>query len=230
MIPLAAAALASPIQVVVGDWAARDVAETQPVKLAAFEGLAQTEKGAPVHVLGWYDGRQVEYGIEIPRLLSLLAFHDPNATVQGLDSVPADDRPPVNVVRFAFQTMVGIGSCLALLGVVYVGDVVPAPAGCRPAVALVLPGRGGRGPAVGRRADRRLDHDRGRPPALDRLRRDAHVGRRSPARAGSRSATRRSRSSTPGSRWRVGVAAAPPRARAARAAGAGRRRGAMSAG
>jgi cytochrome bd ubiquinol oxidase subunit I len=119
VIPLAAAALASPIQVVVGDWAARDVAQTQPVKLAALEGLAQTQKGAPEHLLGWYDGRQVEYGIRIPKLLSLLAFHNPNATVKGLDSVPANDRPPVNVVRFAFQTMVGIGSFLALLGVVY---------------------------------------------------------------------------------------------------------------
>ena len=39
--------------------------------------------------------------------------------MQGLDAVPADDRPPVNVVRFAFQTMVGIGTLLALLGVVY---------------------------------------------------------------------------------------------------------------
>jgi cytochrome d ubiquinol oxidase subunit I len=40
--------------------------------------------------------------------------------VQGLDAVPADQRPPVNVVRVAFQTMVGIGTMLALLGVIYV--------------------------------------------------------------------------------------------------------------
>ena len=58
-IPLAAAALAAPLQVVVGDWAARDVARYQPAKLAAFEGLGQTTKGAPVHLLGWYtDGRR----------------------------------------------------------------------------------------------------------------------------------------------------------------------------
>jgi cytochrome bd ubiquinol oxidase subunit I len=120
VVPLTVAALASPAQVVVGDWAARDVAENQPVKLAALEGLGATEKGAPEHILGWYDGRQVRYGFKIPRLLSLLAFHDPNATVQGLDTVPPDQRPPVNVVRFAFQTMVGIGSLLALLGVSYV--------------------------------------------------------------------------------------------------------------
>ena len=120
IIPLTIAALASPIQVVVGDWAAREVAEAQPVKLAALEGLAKTEKGAPTHLLGWYDGDGVEYGIKIPKLLSLLAHHDPNAKVQGLDSVPADERPPVNVVRFAFQAMVGIGSALALLGAGFV--------------------------------------------------------------------------------------------------------------
>jgi cytochrome d ubiquinol oxidase subunit I len=119
VIPLAVAALASPVQVVVGDWVARDVAETQPVKLAALEGVAHTEKGAPEHVLGWYDGNGVRYGVPIPRLLSLLAYHDPNATVRGLDTVPAKDRPPVNAVRFSFQTMVGIGSFLALLGVAY---------------------------------------------------------------------------------------------------------------
>jgi cytochrome d ubiquinol oxidase subunit I len=54
----------------------------------------------------------------MPRLLSLLAFHDPDARVAGLDSVPADQRPPVNVVRIAFQTMVGIGTLLALLGAI----------------------------------------------------------------------------------------------------------------
>jgi cytochrome d ubiquinol oxidase subunit I len=120
-IPLTVAALASPVQVLVGDWAARDVATTQPTKLAAFEGLSQTTSGAGEHIGGWYtaDG-QIKGGIEIPHLLSLLSFHSWNATVQGLDAVPANDRPPVNVVRIAFQTMVGIGTLLALLGVLYV--------------------------------------------------------------------------------------------------------------
>jgi cytochrome d ubiquinol oxidase subunit I len=120
IVPLTVAALASPVQIIVGDWAARDVARSQPIKLAALEGLPTTERGAPAHLLGWYDGRRVEYGIAIPKLLSLLAFHDPNAEVRGLDEVPASDRPPVNVVRFAFQTMVAIGTALALLGVVFV--------------------------------------------------------------------------------------------------------------
>jgi cytochrome d ubiquinol oxidase subunit I len=120
VVPLTAAALASPVQILVGDWAARDVAKTQPTKLAAFEGLANTERGAPIHVLGWYDGHGVRYGIEFPKLLSFLSYHDWNAEVKGLNSVPADDRPPVNVERFAFQTMVGIGTALALLAVVYI--------------------------------------------------------------------------------------------------------------
>jgi cytochrome bd ubiquinol oxidase subunit I len=118
-IALSAAAIAAVVQPIIGDWAAREVAQKQPVKLAAMEGLAQTTSGAPEHVLGWYDGRTVVYGIRIPRLLSLLAFHDPNATVQGLDTVPPAQRPPVNVVRLAFQTMVGIGTLLAFLGVVF---------------------------------------------------------------------------------------------------------------
>jgi len=119
VVPLTVAAFAAPVQIVVGDWAARDVAREQPAKLAAFEGLQETEEGAPVHLLGWYDGQEVRYGIELPRLLSLLAFHDPNARVEGLEDVPADERPPVNVVRVAFQTMVGIGLGLAAISLVY---------------------------------------------------------------------------------------------------------------
>ncbi len=118
-IALSAAAIASLLQPVIGDWAAREVAKHQPVKLAAMEGLARTTTAAPEHLLGWYDGETVVYGIAIPRLLSVLAFHDPNATVQGLEIVPPADRPPVNIVRFAFQTMVGIGTLLALLGLVF---------------------------------------------------------------------------------------------------------------
>jgi cytochrome d ubiquinol oxidase subunit I len=119
MIPLTAAALAAPAQIVVGDWAAREVGENQPVKLAALEGLGETEKGAPIHVLGWYSDGEVKYGIELPKMLSILTYHDPNAEVQGLDTVPEDEQPPVNVVRIAFQTMVGIGTALALVAVVY---------------------------------------------------------------------------------------------------------------
>jgi cytochrome d ubiquinol oxidase subunit I len=119
-IPLTIAALAAPAQLLVGDWAAREVAEHQPVKLAAFEGLQDTTSGAPETLLGWYDKDtgEIKGGIEIPKLLSFLSYHDPDATVRGLTSVPPEDRPgPVNVVRFAFQGMVGIGTGLAALGV-----------------------------------------------------------------------------------------------------------------
>jgi cytochrome bd ubiquinol oxidase subunit I len=105
-ISLTAAAIAAPVQLIVGDWAARTVAQEQPIKLASFENLEQTTKGAPFSIPG---------GPEVPNLLSLLAFHDPDATVTGLDSVPPDDRPPVGIVRASFLTMVGIGTLLAAL-------------------------------------------------------------------------------------------------------------------
>ena len=70
VIPFTIAALAAPAQVVVGDWAARTVAEAQPTKLAALEGLGTTTEGAPIHLLGWYRDGEVVGGIEIPRLLS----------------------------------------------------------------------------------------------------------------------------------------------------------------
>jgi cytochrome d ubiquinol oxidase subunit I len=118
-IPLTVAALASPVQVLVGDWAGRVVAKSQPTKLAALEGLPRTMDGAPLHILGWYTDDEIKLGIKIPKLLSLLAFHDPNHRVQGLDAVRPENRPPINIVRIAFQTMVGIGTLLALLGVVF---------------------------------------------------------------------------------------------------------------
>jgi cytochrome d ubiquinol oxidase subunit I len=116
VVPLAVLSLAAPAQIVVGDWAARTVAENQPTKLAAMEGLHETTKGAGLTVGGIYLDGQVHGGVTIPRLLSVLSFHDPNATVQGLDEVPAEDRPPVGWVRNSFQVMVGIGTLLGLLG------------------------------------------------------------------------------------------------------------------
>ena len=97
VVSLAFASLAAPVQVVVGDWAGRDVAKSQPVKLAALEGLQRTERGAPFTLGGVYDADsgEVRYGVHVPKLLSLLARHDPNAQVIGLESVKPADRPPV---------------------------------------------------------------------------------------------------------------------------------------
>ncbi len=97
-------------QVVVGDWAARFLAERQPVKLAAIEGLEETQRGAPLTIGGV---------VEIPKGLSVLAHHDPDAEVIGLDSVPPEDRPPVLPVRIAFQVMVAIGTGFVALTLWY---------------------------------------------------------------------------------------------------------------
>jgi cytochrome d ubiquinol oxidase subunit I len=123
IVALSFAAFASGAQGLAGDWAGRRVTVSQPVKLASFEGLPRTETGAPFTIGGWYDAsrNEVRYGIEIPKVLSILATHDPNGRVVGLDSVPPADRPPVNVVRYAFQTMAGIGTLLALLALWFVG-------------------------------------------------------------------------------------------------------------
>jgi cytochrome d ubiquinol oxidase subunit I len=114
LVPFVVASAVVPLQIVAGDWAARHVAVHQPVKLAAMEGLLHTQRGAPLDIGGIYLDGRVRFGIEIPDALSFLAFHHTNAVVTGLESVPAADRPPVNVVRIAFQVMVAIG--LAMLG------------------------------------------------------------------------------------------------------------------
>ena len=113
---LTVAMIAVPVQLVVGDWAARHVASKQPTKLAAIEGVTHTEKDAPLHIGGIYVDGEVKGALRIPDLLSLLAYDDPHATVQGLDAVPVADRPPVNVVRTSFQLMVAIGFALLGLG------------------------------------------------------------------------------------------------------------------
>jgi cytochrome d ubiquinol oxidase subunit I len=116
VVPLAVLCLAAPAQVVIGDWAARTVAEDQPTKLAAMEALEETTDGADLTVGGWYLGDKVHGGVSVPNMLSLLAFHDPNKRVEGLNEVREDDRPPVGWVRNSFQIMVTIGTLLVLLG------------------------------------------------------------------------------------------------------------------
>ncbi|HEY4492197.1 MAG TPA: cytochrome ubiquinol oxidase subunit I, partial [Acidobacteriota bacterium] len=97
-----------------GDQLARAVARNQPVKLAAFEGHFDTEKGAAMRIGGLPDEESAttRYAIEIPYALSLLAFHDPHATVRGLKDFPRELWPPVAVVHIAFQIMVGCGSAM----------------------------------------------------------------------------------------------------------------------
>ncbi|HEY5417660.1 MAG TPA: cytochrome ubiquinol oxidase subunit I [Gemmatimonadaceae bacterium] len=118
-IALSLGAPAAILQPLSGDVSARSVAVHQPAKLAALEAHFETQRGAPFHIGGWpdVDERETRWAIRIPRALSLLAFHDPNAEVKGLDTVPRDEWPPVAIVHIAFQIMVALGTIMALVSV-----------------------------------------------------------------------------------------------------------------
>lgn len=88
------------------------VAAIQPAKLAAMESLWETTKSAPQYLLVIPDEKNernvLEFGA-MPGALSLLAYHDSEATVQGIKDFPPDERPPVMVPFIAFRIMVGLG-------------------------------------------------------------------------------------------------------------------------
>src|SRR5579859_829260 len=119
IVALMVGAPAAILQPISGDLAGRVVADTQPVKLAAMEGEFKTEAGAPLRIGGIPDtaARETRYAIDIPDGLSLMAYHDIHATVKGLDDFPHDRWPPIVIVHFAFQIMVGLGTLLAVAGV-----------------------------------------------------------------------------------------------------------------
>jgi len=108
---------AAVLQPLSGDLSARHIAVHQPVKLAAAEALFQTRSAAPLTLGGWPDmaARETRYAIELPYGLSLLAFHDPDAEVKGLDLVPPSDWPNVPAVHLSFQLMVALGTYLAVV-------------------------------------------------------------------------------------------------------------------
>lgn len=114
-------ATASLLQPFAGHFAGERVAELQPAKLAALEGHFETRARAPLTIGGLPDPdtRTMKWGLEIPGLLSLLAHRDINAEVTGLDRFPREDWPSVLITHVAFQLMVGIGSLLALVGVLW---------------------------------------------------------------------------------------------------------------
>lgn len=114
---LAVGAPAAILQPISGDASARTVASWQPIKLAALEGQFATERGAPLRVGGWPDAvaGRTRFAIEIPRGLSLLAFHDPNAEVRGLSSFAREDWPPLSPVHVGFQIMVALGTAMAVV-------------------------------------------------------------------------------------------------------------------
>lgn len=117
LLPMAFGTIVAPIQAYIGDLSAKMVAHTQPAKLAAMEGLFHTVAGAPLRILGIADPntQQTNFSIEIPKLLSWLAYGDPNSVVKGLDAFPRADWPNTLLVHLAFDLMVGTGALMIVL-------------------------------------------------------------------------------------------------------------------
>jgi cytochrome bd ubiquinol oxidase subunit I len=89
-----------------------NVTRHQPVKMAAMEGLFETQEGAPIAIFGMPDTvrRQLMDPVYVPRALSYLAYGDFRAKVVGLDDFPRDQQPPVELVYYAYHIMVGLGT------------------------------------------------------------------------------------------------------------------------
>jgi cytochrome d ubiquinol oxidase subunit I len=117
LIPLTVASIATPIQFVVGDTAARAIAKDQPVKFAAMECVQQTSTHVTEYIFGRCTSDGVKGGIGIPGFDSFLVGFSTSTQVTGLDTVPPSDRPPANtMLHWAFDTMVGICTVLIALG------------------------------------------------------------------------------------------------------------------
>ena len=117
LIPLTVGCLLAPVQFMVGDTAAREIAKDQPIKFAAMECVQTTHNHVTEYLGGRCTSDGVKGGIGIPGLDSWLVGFSTDTEVIGLDTVPPDDRPPANtMLHWAFDIMVGIGSALIGLG------------------------------------------------------------------------------------------------------------------
>ena len=117
LIPLTIGLLATPVQLLVGDTAARAVADHQPAKFAGMECIQETGGHQTEWLGGICTSDGVKAGIGIPDLDSFLVGFSADTKVTGLNDIPPDQRPPANtLLHLAFDTMVGIGSALLLLG------------------------------------------------------------------------------------------------------------------
>lgn len=116
-ISAAFAAVAAILQPISGDFSAKDVARRQPGKLAAMEAHFHTREHAPLIIGGIPDieNEKVNFAIELPGMLSFLAHGDFQSEVKGLDTIPKEDQPPVAIVHYAFQIMVGCGIIMMLI-------------------------------------------------------------------------------------------------------------------
>jgi cytochrome d ubiquinol oxidase subunit I len=113
------ATLVAPVQILAGDQHGLNTLEHQPVKIMAMEGHFESHKdGAPLYLFGLPDeaAGKVKYAIDIPKLGSLILKHSPDAPMDGLDTVPRDNWPPVPITFWAFRIMVGLGFLMFALG------------------------------------------------------------------------------------------------------------------
>jgi cytochrome d ubiquinol oxidase subunit I len=167
------ATLVAPVQIVAGDLHGLNTFKHQPAKVAAMEGHFETQRGAPLILFGMPNmaAARTDYAFVIPKLGSLILTHELEGEVRGLTAWPPQDRPHAPTVFWSFRIMVAIGFLMALFGL----------------VGLWLRGRGtlyGRrwfqrwavvmGPSGFVCGAGRLDHHRGRPPALHGLWPAAH--------------------------------------------------------
>lgn len=111
------AAVLAPLQVFIGDLHGLNTLEHQPAKVAAMEGIWETQKGAPLTLFGLPDEeeRTTHFAIKIPKLASLILTHDWDGEVVGLNDF-GSDAPPVAPVFWSFRVMVGVGVLMVLLG------------------------------------------------------------------------------------------------------------------
>lgn len=109
------------LQLVSGDSSARIVSKYQPAKLAAFEGLYETVSATPISVIGWVDSKNEKvYSIKIPKALSFLTHRNFETAVTGLDQIPRDEWPNVQLCFQTFHIMIavwGLMFFLVILGI-----------------------------------------------------------------------------------------------------------------
>ena len=118
------AAIVTPTQIFIGDLHGLNTYKHQPQKVAAIEGLWQTQKGAPFVLFGIPDEKQKKnlMSLEIPKMGSYILTHDFNGEVKGLDQFE-DKHPPVGKVFYSFRIMVLFGILMLIfswLGVFYI--------------------------------------------------------------------------------------------------------------
>ena len=117
LIPLTVALIATPVQLFVGDTAARAVADHQPAKFAGMECIQETGTHQPEYIGGICTSDGVKGAIRIPGLDSFLVGWSTDTEVKGLNEFPPKNRPPANtLLHLSFDAMVGIGTALLLLG------------------------------------------------------------------------------------------------------------------